>query len=177
MRGMKAKYVLTAVVILLVAAAFAISYRPGRQDARSVPQAEPAPEVAFVGPQTAGDTVIRYFGLLNAGDFREAARYHVGYEAVRNWNPDVDPFDYPLLLERGCTQNGWNCLLVKQVLRSEPIPEGERVFVEFQNADGTRFERGPCCGEEGGIVETEFAFETMWRGNGFVMMTDPVYTP
>lgn len=136
---------------------------------------------------TAGDlgkarvSLEAFFKALNSGRYPEAVQFYGGgYETLRDWNPDTAPDDYPKLFESGCTTNGLQCLKVRNVVKEEQVSPTEFKFVvEFSNADGTLFKRGPCCGasETEQPTRTQFDFTVTKSGDKFLVRDLPVYVP
>jgi len=122
-----------------------------------------------------------FFAALNHADYAQAdALYGGTYEVLTGWNPDIDPGDHSTLWERGCTQNGLQCLILRSATLKEQGEEGLIFTVEFNNPDGSLFVRGPCCG----ATETEmppvsqFEFRVVKSAEGeYLVMDLPVYVP
>ncbi len=137
----------------------------------ALPEKANTPELAFN----------EYFSLLNEGNYKEAMYYHgAGYETLYAWNGGVSPADRITLFKNGCEMNGWQCLKVKKILKTEKISDTETKFtVQFQNNDGSLFERGPCCGstEEQDPTQREFTYNVKKTKNGFMVMNEPLYVP
>ncbi len=121
-----------------------------------------------------------YFTALNKGDYAAAmALYGGSYELLQEWNPDLDPNDHVALLERGCTQNGLQCLALRSATLEEQNGDTFVFTVEFSKPDGSLFVRGPCCG----ATETEmpsvsqFGFTVVKVGNRYLVQDLPVYVP
>ncbi|MCC7356353.1 MAG: hypothetical protein IT410_01930 [Candidatus Doudnabacteria bacterium] len=102
--------------------------------------------------------------------------YGGGYANLYDWNPDVDPFDKPLLFSRGCEQNGWRCLKIKSVTSKERIGPGKYSFkVQFLNPDGTLFVKHALEGQEDQTDQTEFTYEVVKLNGKFYVITEPQY--
>ena len=122
-----------------------------------------------------------FFGALNSADYPRAdALYGGTYETLTGWNPDVDPQDHVTLWEKGCTQNGLQCLTLRSATLKDQ-GDGEFVFtVEFNNPDGSLFVRGPCCGasETDMPPVSQFEIHVVKTAEGKYLVTDmPVYVP
>lgn len=94
--------------------------------------------------------IINFFVYLNHGKYDQAAALYGGsYEVPQGWNPDLDPDDKTGLLQRGCEQNGLQCM---QLYSYELVDQSSTdlfVFnVTFRNPDGSQFVLGPCCGAD-----------------------------
>ena len=147
-----------------------------------VPQPEvPAPASTPLTTEEAHDTLVRYFMLLNAKEYAEAAALYGGdYEILQGWNPDVDPSDHVRLWERACEQNGLQCLLILSSSLMDLQGDTHIFQVEFSNPDGSLFVLGPCCGAD----ETEmppvslFEYRVARNAEGkFLVMDLPPYVP
>jgi len=126
-------------------------------------------------------TLVHYFDLLNNKEYTKATIYNGhGYETLQNWNPDLNPTNYPELIKYGCENNGWQCLKIRQIISKEKINPNEFKFVvQFLNNDNTLFERGPCCGSTEVEMPTENKFEFIVKiiDGIFKIATSPVYIP
>ena len=134
-----------------------------------------------INPDAAA-VVQEYLVALAMGDYETAVGHFGGsYETLIGYNPDVDPTNEVLLFERGCTVNGFQCLLVRNVVETAVVlPDGFRVFVEFSQPDGSLFVQGPCCGAtpEEMPPTSQFSFTVLPDEEGILRVTDlPVYTP
>ena len=123
-----------------------------------------------------------FLSALHSGDYATAdALYGGSYDILIGYNADLDPADHAALLERACTTNGFNCLLLKTAGLDQTISESEFLFtVELQTDDGALFEIGPCCGEdeEGFVPVSTFSFKVIKIGPAhFHVMDLPPYTP
>lgn len=132
--------------------------------------------------ESARQALTEFLTALDTGDYASAERLYGGsYDVLTGYNPDLDPADHAALLERGCTTNGLNCLLLKSATLDQVIDNYEFVFtVELQNQDGSRFEIGPCCGEDetNFTPTTDFTFSVIWTAEGQYQVMDlPPYTP
>lgn len=130
--------------------------------------------------QLAQRALTDYFIALNKGDYAAAvARYGGSYELLKEWNPDIDPQEYAALFERGCTQNGLQCLALRTASLHQRSGDSFVFLVEFSNPDGSLFVRGPCCGAS----ETEmppvsqFSFTVVKAEDKFLVQELPVYVP
>ena len=123
-----------------------------------------------------------FLSALNSGDYATAeALYGDSYDILIGYNSDLDPADHAALLERACTTNGFNCLLLKTAGLDQMVSESEYLFTaELQTDNGALFEIGPCCGEdeEGFIPISEFNFTVIRTESGQWQVLDlPPYTP
>jgi len=123
-----------------------------------------------------------FFTSLNSADYAKAETLYGGsYELVQNMNPLVDPNDHQTLFNNGCTLNGYACLKVMDVTLKEQKSATEFVFtVKFQNADGTPFIQGPCCGQTEAESPSKPSFDITVSQNAagqFVVMDMPPYVP
>jgi Tol biopolymer transport system component len=113
----------------------------------------PAPTVA--AREEAGDealareALLSFFSLLQKSQYAKALAFYRGsFGTLIDWNPTVDPRDRTTLFQRGCEINGLECQLhIRSAqLKDRIAPVGYRFVVEFENADGSLFVLGPCCG-------------------------------
>jgi hypothetical protein len=132
--------------------------------------------------QAARQALTRFFEALNLADYTAAAGLYGGsYETLATMNPDIPTGERARLWEQGCEFNGFQCLRVKEIVLSERV--GETTFhfiVHFENADGTLFVQGPCCGEDetGMPPVSEFPYEVQRNAEGlFQVMDMPPYVP
>jgi hypothetical protein len=125
----------------------------------------------------ARDALRAYVGALYAGRYADAAKLYGGrYETLIGWNPDVAAGDRVKLLERGCEQNGLQCLRLKRIVGETAISASEfRFTVEFLNGDGTTFGLKPCCGgiAKRAIIQFDFTVEKV--GAAYLVQELPVY--
>lgn len=130
---------------------------------------------------SAREALIEYFDLLNKKQYAEAAKYHgASYEILCHWNPGVDENDYPGLLKRGCEENGWQCLKIKNIMDQEQVSSVDFKFnVQFANDDNSLFKAGPCCGatEEQMPAKTDFEFFTKFINDNYIVTPSPIYLP
>ena len=161
---------------LLLALALACGCSPNLGDA-PVTTNEPS-EV------TARQSLIRFFHALKQGDYETAVNLYGGsFETMVEDNPSMDPNDHGGLFEAACTMNGAQCLDVRSALKdpAEAGTGGAYFFlVEFNQADGSRFSLGPCCGDNsaGAAAQTQFRFEVReMDDHQFRVVTPPVYMP
>ena len=140
--------------------------------------------MATVGPQggpqraEAEQALRDFLSALNTGDYVLAAKLYGGSTGLlQTWNPDVTD-NLPALLERACTQNGLQCLVVSSVsFRGYDARGGYQFLVEFENADGSLFVQGPCCGETSGATFTRFTFRVVPAESGMQVLDLPPYVP
>jgi hypothetical protein len=131
------------------------------------------------GIDYARDALGAYFGALYAGNYADAAALYGGpYEILAGWNPDVAPYAQARLFQRGCEQNGLQCLRLKRIVKEQVISADEfQLVVEFLNDDGSLFKLGPCCGESSGPTYTQFTYTVQNVGGEFLVQDLPVYMP
>jgi len=140
-------------------------------------QVEPPDDIAL-----ATQAIQTYFRALNTGLYQEAARWYGGsYDTLREINPDISPDDAAMLLERGCTINGFQCLAVDSLLLEQGTSDGRFLFeVSFSNIDGNLFILGPCCGAD---IDTQpptwlFQYSVNFDANERPRVMElPVYSP
>ncbi|OGO36740.1 MAG: hypothetical protein A2Z03_05865 [Chloroflexi bacterium RBG_16_56_8] len=123
-------------------------------------------------------TLREYFAAMNSGDYALAAVLYAGpTDMLEDWNPDITN-DLAALFERGCKQNGLKCLLPRSVIYGGLDAESNyRFLVEFNNADGSLFIQGPCCGGTEGSSVSVFLYRVAKRESGYVVMDLPPYIP
>jgi len=129
----------------------------------------------------AHDVLVDFFALLNAGKYAEAdALYGGSYEGLWDNNPIVDQSDHAKLLANACEINGYQCLLVRTAT-FKLLQGSTYIFqVEFNNADGTLFVPGPCCGANETEMPPVSQFEyrvSMTAPGKFTVMDLPPYVP
>jgi hypothetical protein len=69
---------------------------------------------------------------------------------------------------------------MKITFDSQPSPDEFVFIVQFQNADGTQFIQGPCCGEDATTSPpvSEFKYTVTKTENGsYLVMDMPPYVP
>ncbi len=132
--------------------------------------------------QRAQHVLVGFLQSLYDGKYDQAARLYGGtYEGMIDNNPGLDPGDHAALLRNACTINGIQCLQVKSAVLDRNVSNTEFIFkVDFWNADGTLFVRGPCCGGS----ETDFPPESVFfftvvklNRDRFIVMDMPPYVP
>ena len=135
----------------------------------------------------ARNLLVRYFKLLHDGYYDEAVNlyadgyflYADGYEVLAEWNPDVPANHYGQLLASACERQ-LHCLEVRRVVSSKAVSASQFDFViEFSNADGTLFKRGPCCGATEKEMPTvrQFTYRVEKRNGEMRVHGLPVYVP
>jgi hypothetical protein len=123
-----------------------------------------------------------FFDALNRGDYAAADILYGGsYETLATMNPDVPAGEHTTLWKQGCQFNGFQCLKIKEFLLSEQVDGNTFHFVvQFQNADGSLFVQGPCCGEDETSMPpvSEFGYEVRRSASGQLQVMDmPPYVP
>jgi hypothetical protein len=141
---------------------------------------EPAPPHQWA-LQEARAALTSFFDELAQGSYQAAAETYGGsLETLIYHNPDIDPDDRAVLIQRACQVNGYQCLKLRQITAQELISVDEALItVEFLNRDGSRFQLGPCCGA------TEAEMPPVWRfpytlrkiGDRWMVMDLPIYVP
>jgi hypothetical protein len=147
------------------------------------PQPGNAPEPTSLASSAAKaqEALIELFASLQAREYTEAIPLYGGsYETLQGYNPDIDATDYAALFARGCEQNGFQCLEVRNATFTGRQGDTYIFQVEFSNSDGSLFVRGPCCGAD----ETEmppvsqFEYRVARSSQGqFVVLDLPPYVP
>jgi hypothetical protein len=125
--------------------------------------------------------LLEFFALLNAGNYVEAEALYGGtYENIQSNNPEVALADHVQLLKNACEINGYSCLLVRSATFKELRGDTYAFQVEFNNADGSLFVLGPCCGgnETDMPPVSQFKYEVTRNAEGrFLVMKEPVAGP
>lgn len=133
------------------------------------------------GASQAKSTLMDFHTALIAGEYQKASFLYGGsYEILQDMNPGQDPDDFPALWQSACTMNGFQCLMVKRVDLTEQINGDEfRFTIEYQNADGSTFQLGPCCGESeiDSPRITRFTVKVTRINGQFKVMDLPPYVP
>ena len=118
---------------------------------------------------------------LHTKDYAEAVPLYGGeYEQLQVFNAEIDPNDKLALWTWVCDNQLLQCLEVRSVTFKEQVGDSYIFQVEFNNADGSLFVLGACCGAN----ETEmppvsqFEFSVARTADGkFVVMNTPPYVP
>ena len=135
-------------------------------------------------PSTAGEAqqaLIDFFARLNAEKYAEAdALYGGSYEQLQVFNPGADPSDHATLWASACEMSGLQCLIVRTATFKRLEGDTYVFQVEFNNADGSLFILGPCCGANETEMPPVSQFEykvTRSASRQFVVMDLPPYVP
>jgi hypothetical protein len=145
------------------------------------PDTSPATET-LSDDQLALHALTDFLENLHTGKYDKAAQLYGGtYEIMINHNPEILPEDHVALLRNACTINGAQCLEMRSATQDEKISGSQFIFsVEFQNADGSLFVLGPCCGENDADFQSRssFLFEVSKSTGGTFLVMDMVpYAP
>jgi hypothetical protein len=123
-------------------------------------------------------------GLAGYTYDRAAALYGGSYETLIGLNPDLDPADHAALLRRACEVNGYQCLLLRNIISSSSTSWGPGgaalVYLTVYLADpqGGIFALGPCCGDEDGLPQTPFSFSVQESEDGAYQVLElPPHSP
>ncbi len=131
--------------------------------------------------EPARQTLIDFFDCLHNKQYTQADTLYGGsYETPIDHNPGIDPQDHAALWHNVCVINGGQCLTVRTATLKDHHDDTYIFFVEFSNADGSLFVRGPCCGatETEMPSESHFEFRVVRYPDGqFKVMDLPVYVP
>ena len=125
--------------------------------------------------------LVDFLTRLHTKDYAEAVPLYGGeYEQLQVFNPEIDPNDKLALWTWVCDNQLLQCLEVRSVTFKEQVGDPYIFQVEFNNADGSLFVLGACCGAN----ETEmppvsqFEFSVARTADGkFVVMNTPPYVP
>lgn len=122
-----------------------------------------------------------FLRLLHEKNYADAASLYGGeYEALQVFNPEIDPADHVALWTWACENQLLQCLEPRS---AELLHHEGDVYVfqvEFNNADGSRFVLGPCCGANETEMPPVSQFEYTVSQNAdhrFVVMNTPPYVP
>lgn len=115
-------------------------------------------------------TLRSFFDLLSTARYEAAVSLYGGnYEALRSWNPTLDPQNFSELWKNGCEQNGLQCMKVNNIVIMPSLTSPFFQFtVEFVNKDGDIYS-DPKTGN------TKFDYTVSRVGNEFVVMQGPPY--
>jgi len=133
------------------------------------------------GLAIAQTTLESFFTLLAHGAYEQAAGLYGGdYEGLRSMNSAIPADDYASLWRYGCASNGYQCLDIKDVLKSSVDEQGIFHFiVEFKLSNGNLLVVGPCCGADATQMPPRSQFEFSVRRNKgvFLVQETPVFVP
>jgi hypothetical protein len=123
-----------------------------------------------------------FFESLHKGDYESAAAIYGGsYDWVATMNPDIDLTDHVALFRNGCANNGFQCLETLKITFDSQPSATEFIFkVLFQNADGSLFVQGPCCGQTEAESPSVSDFKytvTKTESGQYLVMDMPPYVP
>ena len=159
-------------ILLLIIFLSSCTPQPG-----NTPESTSLPSTA----EEAHTTLINFFTLLNAKKYAEAdALYGGSYEQLQVFNPDADPSDHATLWASACEMSGLQCLEVRTATFKDLQGDTYVFQVEFNNADGSLFILGPCCGANETEMPPVSQFEHKVTRNAsgqFVVMNLPPYVP
>lgn len=138
-------------------------------------------ETRETSPATEAEEILSaFFAALHEGRYADAVALFDGpYDPLFSANPDVDQRDYATLLQRWCTQNGGQCLLVRAVVSTQAVSADEySIVVQFSDSNGELFAIGPCCGEpDTGQRVIDFPYTVLRIGGSFKVRGLPPYVP
>ena len=142
---------------------------------------QPAPTSLPSTASESRDVLVNLLTRLHTKDYAEAVPLYGGeYEQLQVFNPEIDPNDKLALWTWVCDNQLLQCLEVRSVTFKEQVGDSYIFQVEFNNADGSLFVLGACCGAN----ETEmppvsqFEFRVARTADGkFVVMNTPPYVP
>ena len=137
----------------------------------------------------ARSTLLKYFFLLNEGDYGEAIKYHGSkYDYINtsiSYESELDssnPNNYVELLRRGC--QFLICLQIKEIVDEKEISHSRFKFtIQFAENNGMLFEKSHyCCGEEppkeGALPpQVKFDYIVEKQGDTFFVVTPILYVP
>ena len=134
------------------------------------------------GLEWAESILVQYLDGLAAGEYAACAKYvsDNSWAVLRSWNPTKEIADSTGLLGAGCRGNGLKFLSVRTVAHGEDLGGCRFQFqVTFNNADGSQFVRGPCCGAtaEQTPPDSVFAYTVIDRLGRIEIAELPPYVP
>lgn len=136
--------------------------------------------LSSIDTENARQALIDYFGALSLREYPHAAQLFGGsYEILAEYNPDVAPDNHAALWQRGCEQNGLQCLTIRTTTFQELTTSGEYIFLaEFNNLDGSQFKLAACCGENSALAKYQFPYRIEKGNDGqFRVLDMPIYVP
>lgn len=144
------------------------------------PTATASPAPVVTDEQRAQQALIEFFDRLHRGDYAAAVELFGGsYETIIAYVPNVDPADYPALLQGMCRIH--QCLKVRQVVSSLQWRDDYFLIgVQLEDPEGGVFTFGPCCGAslEEFPPRSVFEYLVMKRDDAtFVVIGLPPYVP
>jgi hypothetical protein len=141
----------------------------------------PAEAIYEEDSQAASHLLQFFFNSLWNRDYETSVeRYGGSYEILQDWNPELAPDDHAGLLKNGCEKNGLECLPLRRIVEENWVsPDEIRFIVEFLNPDGSRLERGGCCGAslEDSSIQTQFEYTVKQIDGRWKVMDLPPYLP
>jgi len=165
----------------------ASDYAPAWNPAMGLaPLPGPRPASPVIPAYTAGDGQIArqalaaFLDSLYAGQYPQAVELYGGtYGVLVDNNLSLDPRDKAALLQNACEINGYQCLLARSVfLQARSLPDTYVFVVTFENADGSLFEQGPCCGASEAdwapVSQFEFVVVKVAEGKFVVRQLPPI---
>lgn len=128
---------------------------------------------------SAEETLHSFFTALANGDYEAAVNLYGGsYEELRQMNPDLAPTDYFKLWKHGCEFNGFVCMEVMDIVRTDESDSQTEFGVTFKTKDGELFQFTGCCGETLPEAITEYVILVQKDANGnYKVHSLPPYVP
>jgi hypothetical protein len=153
----------------------------GDEIEESAPAVSPTVEKLVQDSTRAREALEEYLGHLAEGRYAAAAELYGG-----NWREagsqfvgreDADTISTAGFFARTCAGT-FRCDLELHQVREFEVADPTRVLlrVTLQERNGTLFQRGPCCGEEG-EPQNEFEFTVRKRSGDFFVEDLPIYIP
>jgi hypothetical protein len=133
------------------------------------------PAGASTDLDSARQALSSFFQDLYDGNYKEAALYFGGsYGSLTSMNPDLPATDFAGLLENGCTNNGLQCNLVREIIKEEQIsPQEFKFTIEFSNDDGSLF----TLDATGQPLQSQFEYTVIKDGDSYLVQELPQYIP
>lgn len=134
--------------------------------------------------EMAKNTLVAFFDYLSKNEFEKALGLFSLDDPTNSWeglaslSPSAERNNKAKVLENYCKATG-TCLKAKVLEVKKETGDNYDLVVQFLNADGSVFVKGPCCGatEETMPSTSKFDFKVKKINNAFRASTAPVYRP
>jgi hypothetical protein len=138
--------------------------------------------------EMAKNTLVAFFDYLSKNEFEKALglfspddNTDIGgfsWEGLADFSLPAERNNKAKVLENYCKATG-TCLKAKVLEVKKGTGDNYDLVVQFLNADGSVFVKGPCCGatEETMPSTSKFDFKVKKINNAFKVLTNPVYIP
>jgi hypothetical protein len=136
---------------------------------------------ANLAQKQAENSLTLFFHYLSDEEYQKAAGLFGGsYENLQAMNPLIPPEDHEQLWQAGCKINGFQCLPILHVVRTEQTDEDNFLFiVEFRETTGDTLKVSACCGANENELQpaSQFEYHVVKSGSQFLVQELPVYIP